>query len=523
MRSSWFALRVALRSVLVLAIIAAGVMGLPGQPAAAAGAANDHTVLILGPTVSGGASSIEAQAAIAAGMTVEVVDNAGWAAKSAADFATYRALILGDPTCTGIGSASAAIANASTWGPVVNGRVIIIGSDPVFHRFQGGGALTTGGVTFVVGEAGKTSAYITLSCYYHGTAAHTPVPLLGGIGTFTVTGVGCFNNAHIVATHPSLTGITDATLSNWSCSVHEAFDSWPIADFQVLAIARNFSSAYTAPDGTVGTPYILARGVSVISDITLAPASGSSAVGSNYTLTATVVRSGLPAAGLTVTFTAIVGPNAGMTRTGTTNASGQATATYTSAAVGTDTWVARFTADEITQTSNTAKVAWTAGTAPTSTVQGATLVASSPSCGKATLKATGVTPGLPHQIVIASAAGGVPNVVNVTAEASQIVSVTIDVKTAFGIGGGIFSAFVRMTSNGVTVSNTETFNVAACPTPTPQPATPAPTPTPTPTQAIVRLPSTATGGEAGLATLAFGLMALAALGAIVWRKRTSRS
>jgi hypothetical protein len=41
--------------------------------------------------------------------------------------------------------------------------------------------------------------------------------------------------------------------------VHEAFDGWP-ADFIVLAIAQGVGNTYTALDGTVGTPYILARG-----------------------------------------------------------------------------------------------------------------------------------------------------------------------------------------------------------------------------------------------------------------------
>jgi cysteine-rich repeat protein len=85
--------------------------------------------------------------------------------------------------------------------------------------------------------------------------------VLDGFGTFTATAVGsCYNDVHVVATHPALTPVDDAILSNWSCSVHEGFDIWP-ASFSVLAIAENAGEAYTAGDGTVGTPYILARGV----------------------------------------------------------------------------------------------------------------------------------------------------------------------------------------------------------------------------------------------------------------------
>src|SRR5258708_5881340 len=121
------------RSGLVISIsLIAMAMMFAGTQVHASGATNDHTVLILDATVTGGASSREALAAIAAGMNVEVVSDAQWGAKSAADFATYRALILGDPTCvTGTGPITAAEANRTTWSPVVDGNVIIIGTDPV--------------------------------------------------------------------------------------------------------------------------------------------------------------------------------------------------------------------------------------------------------------------------------------------------------------------------------------------------------------------------------------------------------
>jgi hypothetical protein len=332
-------------------------------PAGAQPAANDHTVLILGGTVSGGASSLEAQMAIAAGMDVEVVTDAQWAAKSAADFGTYRAIILGDPVCGGLSaSTAAATANAGTWGPAVDGPVVIMGSDPTFHSGQGGSAFTQRGVAFAVSDPAKTGAYITLSCYYHGTAPATPVPLLDaafGPG-FTVTGVGCFNNVHIVATHPALTGLTDANLSNWNCSVHEAFDGWPLS-FEVLALAVT-GTAYTAPDGTVGTPYIIARGVDVISDIHLDPESATNPVGTPHTLTATVTRDGAPVVGTTVTFRVIDGPHEGTTGTDATDSGGFATFTYTGTAEGVDLIEATFV-DHLqrTQRSNRVTKTWGEG------------------------------------------------------------------------------------------------------------------------------------------------------------------
>jgi uncharacterized repeat protein (TIGR01451 family) len=241
-------------AILTSAFVLSPVAAVPG---------NDSTVLILGSTVSGGASSREATAAVGLGLTVEVVSDGTWSEMTAEEFASYRAIILGDATCGG--SPSVFTANQATWGPGVDGNVVLIGTDPIFHQSQGGGTLTDKGVAFAVDEAGKTGLYATLSCYYHGTGSSTPVPgfnSLSGAGDFTVTGVGCYNDAHIVAAHPALDGLTDANLSDWSCSVHEAFDSWP-SDFQVLAIAEGVGT-YVASDGTTGTPYILARGEGLV-------------------------------------------------------------------------------------------------------------------------------------------------------------------------------------------------------------------------------------------------------------------
>lgn len=314
--------------------------------------------------MSGGTSSVEAQAATALGYKVEVATNAQWAAKTQADFAGYRALILGDAACGG--SITAAVANKSVWGPVINGNVFIVGSDPVFHNSQGGGALTNNGIAFAVDASGRTGMYITLSCYYHDTATNTPVPLLDVFspGGFTVRGVGCYNDAHIVASHPALTGLTDATLSNWSCSVHEAFDKWPV-DFTVLAIARGIGAYYTATDGSTGTPYILARGagLTVISDIKLTPLSATVSVGLTHQLTATVTTNtptdGTPVVGTTVTFGVIGGPNTGRTATAVTDSAGVARFSYSSSVAGTDYVKATFVDSAgRTQSSDTVAVIW---------------------------------------------------------------------------------------------------------------------------------------------------------------------
>src|SRR6185295_378034 len=239
---------VSMRRLVLVATIVSGLLYTGARSASATPAPDANSVLILGTSVSGGAASLEATAAAGLGYTVDVATAAQWAAKSTADFATYKAIILGDPTCSETPNINmaAAEANTATWGPAITGNVIIIGTDPTFHSLFGtAGAMTLiqTGIGYAAADAGKTGAYITLSCYYEGYPSGTPVPVLNAftVGGFTVDGAAglqCFNDAHIVATHPALTGLTDATLSNWSCSVHETFDTWP-NNFLVLTIAEN--------------------------------------------------------------------------------------------------------------------------------------------------------------------------------------------------------------------------------------------------------------------------------------------
>ncbi|MFC1638865.1 thrombospondin type 3 repeat-containing protein [Patescibacteria group bacterium] len=253
---------------LTLAIVAVTALTAMAPSVAEAG-----EVAILGPTVTGGASSYEALYEIGEGHNVTVIPAYNWQTMSVAEFAAYDMLVLGDPTCrTGDSYIAAAAANPS-WAEAVDGNVIIIGADPIYHITYGNTAgahtLVQQGLDFAMADVGTgtTGAYITLSCYYHYSSANTPVPALSGFGTFSVIGAGtsgALNDVRIVASHPALGTLSDADLSNWYNSVHESFgmvsNSWP-SDFEVLALAAGSGGNFTAPDGTVGYPYILARGV----------------------------------------------------------------------------------------------------------------------------------------------------------------------------------------------------------------------------------------------------------------------
>jgi cysteine-rich repeat protein len=225
--------------------------------------ATNGKVLILNTTVSGGAGSVEATQAGVLGYGADVVSPAAWGAMTTADFAQYNAIVLGDPTCseTPASNLAAAVANTAVWGPAVTGNMIVIGTDEVLH---GKTPVTYNGIKFAASGAG-TGAFVSLSCYYW-FAGLSPVPVLSYFGSFVAQSAGsCFNNAHIVAVHPALSGLTDAFLSNWSCSVHETFATFPTGTFVPLAIALE-SGPGTLPfaDGTSGIPYILARGATPV-------------------------------------------------------------------------------------------------------------------------------------------------------------------------------------------------------------------------------------------------------------------
>lgn len=223
-----------------------------------------NAVLVLGSTVSGGSSSLEAQVARDLGLQVDVVDAAQWAAMTAADFGAYRAVVLGDSGFSSPSAYQPAADNALVWGPQVQGNVVLIGTDPVDHRLSGGEALVRQGIAFAVDDPARTGLYVSLSDAYNGASPGTEVPALAGLSpgeAFRIEGSNCFEQAHIVVEHPVINQLTDADLSNWGCSVHNTFTSYPTG-FAVLAIASGLGD-FIAPDGSVGTPYILARGAGV--------------------------------------------------------------------------------------------------------------------------------------------------------------------------------------------------------------------------------------------------------------------
>jgi PASTA domain len=231
---------------------------------ASASAANADKVLLFGPSVSGGADSIEAQQAAAQGLGVDVVDAATWSSMTTAQFAQYRAIVIGDNHDSGDATdLAAAESNASVWGAAVNGSVIVTGADPEYHGDPEGGD-DPGAVTYInralafaAGAPVQTGAYVALSSDYDGT--DTPARVLDAFapGGFSSTG-GDDDNIHIDPAVSGPTGLSDSILSDWSDTTHTYFSRYP-STFKVWAVGVDASGPYRTSDGQQGFPDFLVR------------------------------------------------------------------------------------------------------------------------------------------------------------------------------------------------------------------------------------------------------------------------
>ncbi|RAL58647.1 hypothetical protein DID88_003011 [Monilinia fructigena] len=214
-----------------------------------------------------------AEATSALGFTTKVVSEAQWKTMTAAEFAAFKAIVIADPDCSTSPSDVQFLTDTkNTWGPAVQGNIVVIGTDPTFHFSAQPGAkvLIDNSINFAAAAkslagAQQTGLYFALSCYYNNVDS-AKVESLSYFGDFTVRGnLACYNKAHIVASSPALGTLNDAALSDWSCSVHEAFSSYPSVGtngFQALAIAQDVigDGSQTFGDKTIGLPYIISRG-----------------------------------------------------------------------------------------------------------------------------------------------------------------------------------------------------------------------------------------------------------------------
>ena len=211
------------------------------------------SILIYGPSLDPSAIPNEQSLAQAAGYAVTVVGTATWSSMTTAQFAAFDAIVFGDPSCFG-GTDLLATADATklVWSRAVTGSVYIQGTDPVWHGFTDDEPVTdaqtliANGINFVAAGPG-TGLYVSLSCYYGESSPDTPVDFLSGIGAFKVADAECADAVTVVKpTHPAMAGLSDASLSNWTCSVHEFITTFPTT-FEVLAAAIRSSDGENVP------------------------------------------------------------------------------------------------------------------------------------------------------------------------------------------------------------------------------------------------------------------------------------
>ncbi len=215
-----------------------------------AGLASSKSILIYGPSLDSSAAFNEQSVAQASGYSVTVGDEATWSTMTTEQFAAFNAIVFGDPSCNGgLNLLATANATKTAWSRAITGSVYIQGTDPVFHQMPGGQILITDGIDFAAAGAG-TGLYVSLSCYYQELPPDTAVDFLSAIGDFKVSDE-CADQVTIVnPTHPAMVGLTNSSLSNWDCSVHESITSFP-SKFEVLTTANRSS------DGTA-VAYIIA-------------------------------------------------------------------------------------------------------------------------------------------------------------------------------------------------------------------------------------------------------------------------
>ncbi|MGH3157683.1 MAG: RHS repeat-associated core domain-containing protein [Streptosporangiaceae bacterium] len=259
--------------------VAAGTVAATAGTVVAAGPAqaSSVSVLILSTSVNGGLSSAEAQAvaAVSPGATVTVDTPSQWDALSKANFASYSAIILGDPSSGGSCSPSApsdALSTESAWGPAVTGNVAVLGTAPALAG-SAGTALMDDAVKWALAGSG-TGMYVSLNCDYAGSSVtNADAALLDGVGGggFDVTGQnsqgpsctdsGTVNTWEADST-ASFAGLDSSSLSasSWApaCPVQETFDSWPATFTPVAYDAAASPAQFTASDGQTGQPYVLA-------------------------------------------------------------------------------------------------------------------------------------------------------------------------------------------------------------------------------------------------------------------------
>jgi uncharacterized repeat protein (TIGR01451 family) len=358
-----------------------------------AGAETGKKALILSTSVSGGAASAEATRATDLGFAVTLVDDATWGAMTAAQFADYQLLVVGDPTCSSLrpvvsqnAQALSDAVMARAGGNTKAGNRILIGTDPRFHYSQGGNKVIDAGIDFAGVQEGATGLYLDFTCsdpdwdgngIPDGQDKLLPKLSVAPAPVWTQNaGPPCGGSVSLISNAAQFSSLKTTDIQGWSCSVHETFPTFP-TDWSALAIATDTTTKPTCGtdvdtgEAKCGEAYLLIAGSGIVSEapnLALTPATATNPVGTTHTVTATVTNTnGSARSGVLVSFV-VTGANSGATGTCapvncTTGADGKVTFTYMGTNLGDDTINAAITVDGSRQTATASKT-WTTGTPP---------------------------------------------------------------------------------------------------------------------------------------------------------------
>lgn len=137
------------------------------------------------------------------GYTVDVVYQTEWVSMNSTQFGEYNAIVFSDSNSGAVSYLDAAVSNADEWSSVINGNILILGTDEAGHTAYD---VIENGLKFVLDDTCyQTGLYMSLSEYYDRESTAVNVPVLGYFGTFSSIGTtGCFDDAHVVAVHEVL-------------------------------------------------------------------------------------------------------------------------------------------------------------------------------------------------------------------------------------------------------------------------------------------------------------------------------
>jgi len=205
-------------------------------------------VLVYGP--ADGFTQQNSQALRDAGHTVTVWTDAQWRAAPPGAFATYDALVIGDPDCGGpaLDTYQGLYDTRDSWSPLIKGNIFLSGMDAGCH-FQsanpGGRAreLLLQGVAWAA-SGHRTGLYMSSDW---GRARQTAGGIPGPFGASFLTSIAdlrTFSNSGdsvslttVGQRHPALVGITSGNLSGWSTSYHATWPQHPDFPSEFVSLA----------------------------------------------------------------------------------------------------------------------------------------------------------------------------------------------------------------------------------------------------------------------------------------------